>query len=835
MSILRILLEITVYSALLMALILLLKRLFKKQFSPSLQYFIWFLLIARLAIPFTVQSSFGLVTIPQEAVPAAAQAEETAEAPAAPREEPAAVRQQAQAPVSINAKEAGMGNSVTADPGNLPGTADPTLSAGDTSPAGPAIKPETVFLAVWLAGIAAVALKTAGGCLSLSRRIRRSCVLPPADVMRTINKVRRELGIRRRLRVLVQNSASSPALTASFLPKLILPISLLGHPARLHFAVRHELVHFKRGDYIVCLLMLMLRAVYWFNPVVWLMQKPIKTDMEAACDNIATAALPPEAKKAYARTILEMFSCRMCPQPVLGMSLQNNKKTAEKRIRGIFMKSNTKRGIRFISVFAAVLLVAVCFTTACQPSLEVYSGITDRDKFAKGTSVAGIAMGGLTFEEGKRALQPVVDDFLSRQVEYTVKNIETPYRHLLSELGVWMDAEAALAHAMKNGGEEKNFPMELTVDDARIKAAIAEDSADWNQPEASYSVEKEADEDALTTSGRIVRNEPGTFFRVDEDALLEQIRKQIENQDLRSFAAPGKTETAVPVAGRELVLMGSATTAVGRGSSESRKYNIWKISNILNGAIIHPGETFSINDTVGDRTVENGWALAPGIENGTYTQQAGGGICQVSSTMYNAALRAEMKIVERVPHTIMASYVPQGMDATISTGGPDFRIGNPYDCDIILIVNCDIPSSQVTVDFYGQVPRNYSLLFESVLDSEEPLPDVQYKTNSSLDKYAVKLTKVGQPGEQYTVYAQKYGKETDQPIGEKYKVTTSTYSATAPVVEVGSGIPLPADGTPLEDVMAQAAELQAAKEAADQVPSPALPTPVLPDGSAPAA
>ncbi len=131
MSILRILLEITVYSALLMALILLLKRLFKKQFS-SLQYFIWFLLIARLVIPFTVQSSFGLVTIPQEAVPAAAQAEETAEAPAARGEEPAAVRQQAQAPVSINAKEAGMGNSVTADPGNLPGTADPTLSAGDT-------------------------------------------------------------------------------------------------------------------------------------------------------------------------------------------------------------------------------------------------------------------------------------------------------------------------------------------------------------------------------------------------------------------------------------------------------------------------------------------------------------------------------------------------------------------------------------------------------------------------------------------------------------------------------------------------------------------------------
>lgn len=791
MNILRMLLEVTVYSAVLFALILLLKRVFRKQFSPSLQYFIWFLLLARLAMPFTAESSFGFITIPQASVPAAA-AEAEAPTAAVPGTTAAAPQQPGAVPAGMQPGSAPTGNTAAGGTENVPEAQSSMVSAGSGTAAAPDIRPENIFLTVWLAGVLAAALKTAGSYISLSRKIRRSCVLPPGEVMWVVDEVRHELGIRRNLRVFVQNSVSSPALTASFFPKLILPVSLLGNPGKLRFAVRHELVHFKRGDYIVCLLMLALRAVYWFNPVVWLMQKPIKTDMETACDNIATAPLPLEEKKAYASTILEMFSGRMCPQSVLGMSLQNNKKTAEKRIRGIFMKNNTKKGIKLISVFAAALLAVVCFTTACQPAREIYPGITDRDKFAGGISVAGIDMGGMTFEEGKSVLQPVVDDLLSREVEYTVKNIGTPYRHPLSVLGVTFDMEAALAHAMENGGEGKNFPMELSVDDAPIKAAIAGDSAGWNQPAASYSVEKASDEDALTTSGKIVVNEPETFFRVDENALREQIKKQIRNQDFHSFAAPGKTETAAPEAGPAPVLMGSATTTVG-GSDHARKFNVWKISNELNGAVIHPGETFSVNDYVGDRTAEDGWALAPGIENGVYTEQAGGGVCQVTSTMYDAALKAEMDIVERVPNTIMASYVPQGMDAAIATGGPDFKVKNPYDSDMILVVNCNIPDSSVTVEFFGSTERDYYLQFESVLEDETPPPGygaTKLVSNPALGEYDIRKTSVEQGGGQYTVYAQKYDKDSDEPVGERYQVATSTYSALAATVEIGPGIPL---------------------------------------------
>ena len=98
------------------------------------------------------------------------------------------------------------------------------------------------------------------------------------------------------------------------------------------------------------------------------------------------------------------------------------------------------------------------------------------------------------------------------------------------------------------------------------------------------------------------------------------------------------------------------------------------------------------------------------------------------------------------------------------------------------------------------------------------MPAIQYKTNSALEKYQVERTKVGQTYEQYTIYARQVDKETDKPIGDWYELTTSTYHAIAPVVELGSGIPLPAEGTSLEEVQAQAAELKAAEEAANNPP-----------------
>ncbi|MBC5648202.1 VanW family protein [Christensenella tenuis] len=494
-----------------------------------------------------------------------------------------------------------------------------------------------------------------------------------------------------------------------------------------------------------------------------------------------------------------------------------------------------------VAIFGAVVAAAVVAIVFCaymfsdvKLTAEDEQELFSTGTFVEGVSVEGIQLGGLTYAEGEAKVKPVAESLQNdNKIEFTVQGEQ--YSYPLADVGVSVEYEDQLKAAMLYGREgkrwdlmfgepeAKDFPLDYQFDETKLDSRIDTDSASWGEEavDASYAVDKASDEDDMTTGGTIVKQDPKDGWTVNVDEIKATVKSQIEAKSFEPFDAQVeilKGSTEAPTG--ELVLMGSATTTISSSSSTGRKYNIWKMSDILNGAVFKPGEVFSINDTAGDRTVENGWALAPGIENGTYTDQAGGGICQVSSTMYNAALKAEMTIKARVPHTIMAKYVPAGMDATISTGGPDFKVENPYDSDMVMIIKCNIPDSKITVEIWGPVDRDYYLKFESVLEGEEALPDVQYKTNSSLDKYAVERTKVGQSGEQYTIYAQKYDKETDEPVGEKYKVTTSTYSAIAPVVELGSGIPVPAAGTSIEDVKAQAAELKAAEEAANNPPQP---------------
>lgn len=498
-----------------------------------------------------------------------------------------------------------------------------------------------------------------------------------------------------------------------------------------------------------------------------------------------------------------------------------------------------------IAIFAAVIAAAVIVILFCVYMFSEVKLTDEKQKelfetgtFVEGVSVADVPLGGLTYQQGEEKVKAVADSMMNdNKIEFTVK--DQPYSYSLSEVGASVDYEAPLREAMLYGREgtrwdlqfgkveAKNWPIDYAYDETKLASLLERDGAEWGEEavEASFVVEKQKDEDALTTGGTLVTQEAKDGWKVDVESIKSAVKNEIETKQFAPFEATVEVVQAQGSSNpKEMVKMGSYTTKIGSSSSKGRKFNIWMISDKLNGAVFKPGETFSVNDYVGDRTVELGWALAPGIENGTYTDQAGGGICQVSSTFYNAALRAEMDIVARLPHSIMAGYVDPGMDATISTGGPDFKVKNPYEDDMVMIVTCNIPDMKVTVDIYGTVERDYYLKFESELIEKQDLPAVKYVTNSELDKYGIQRTKVGQQGEKYQIWGQKYDKETDQKIGDKFKVTTSTYNASAPVVELGSGIPIPADGTSIEEVKAQAAELKAKEEEANNPQPSAQPS-----------
>ena len=111
-------------------------------------------------------------------------------------------------------------------------------------------------------------------------------------------------------------------------------------------------------------------------------------------------------------------------------------------------------------------------------------------------------------------------------------------------------------------------------------------------------------------------------------------------------------------------------------SATNRAYNVELATKKINGTIIRPGETFSYNKTVGSRTIEAGWKEGTAYISGKVVPSVGGGVCQVSSTLYNAALLANLEITERTNHTFTVDYVAASRDATVYYGSLDFCFKN---------------------------------------------------------------------------------------------------------------------------------------------------------------
>ena len=210
---------------------------------------------------------------------------------------------------------------------------------------------------------------------------------------------------------------------------------------------------------------------------------------------------------------------------------------------------------------------------------------------------------------------------------------------------------------------------------------------------------------------------------VDEErlaeALLESDGKTIKMQ------LPLNYDKAVTVAElkRNTVLKGTFTTYY-KSSGANRRYNIARSASSISGLTLCAGETFSFNNVVGPRTVENGYKQAKVIMDGLYADGVGGGVCQVSTTLYNALLLANF-IPAASQHSLVSSYVKAGFDAMVSYGVADLTFVNNTEHNVY--VQAVIGKDSVTFNVYGE-PNKYRVERESV-EQREP-----FKTIEVVDK-----------------------------------------------------------------------------------------------------
>lgn len=220
----------------------------------------------------------------------------------------------------------------------------------------------------------------------------------------------------------------------------------------------------------------------------------------------------------------------------------------------------------------------------------------------------------------------------------------------------------------------------------------------WLQQVKKKVDQKPVNAKADRINGTIQKGKVGQLMDLEKlEAKLQNIEKYI-NQPIEIpmiEKQPQVTSQDIKLADKQLI--GTYTTYFD-GKNINRTINIRLASQAIDNLVLLPGEKFSFNQVVGERTEQRGYKKAGVIVKGEFSEGIGGGICQVSSTLYNSVDRAGLKIVRRFSHSATVTYVPPNRDATVSWGGPDFRFENNLEKPIVLKIK--VGSDRMVVETY---------------------------------------------------------------------------------------------------------------------------------------
>ncbi|RGG87826.1 hypothetical protein DWW76_01975 [Coprobacillus sp. AF17-11AC] len=277
---------------------------------------------------------------------------------------------------------------------------------------------------------------------------------------------------------------------------------------------------------------------------------------------------------------------------------------------------------------------------------------------------------------------------------------------------------------------------------------------------------------------KIVKEEYGAKYNLDDSIKAFNKAKEGNNFEVKAKAIiPSITKEDLE---KNLFkdVLGEYTTSVS--GSSVRRNNV-RLAGEKCNVILLPGEEFSYNKTVGKRTKENGFGEAGAYLNGETVQEVGGGVCQTSSTLYNAVVLSNLEVTERTNHTYISSYVPIGRDATVSWGGPDFKFKNNRDYPIK--IEASYANSKLTCKIIGTNVDGSYVKFTS-----ERTGDVAYNTkyeNDATIPEGQQVTKqAGSNGGRAVSYRLVYDK--DGKLLSKKKEAKSYYKGHEAIIAVGT-------------------------------------------------
>lgn len=381
-----------------------------------------------------------------------------------------------------------------------------------------------------------------------------------------------------------------------------------------------------------------------------------------------------------------------------------------------------------------------------------------------GISIGGVDVSGLSKSDAESKLRDKFSGLGERKIVVYID--DSSATKTLAELGLNPNFDAAINKAYqigRDGTEEERFnqinslkenkeniDLSLNVDEEKVKDFVNTISANMNVVSTNS--------DVTFVDGKLQVGESKSGKEVDKEELLTllntNIKKAInENNDV-SFET--KTKTIEPSVNKDAIarvngVIGTFTSNLGRGTA-GRNANIVLSAKRISNIVVMPSETVSFNQKMGPITEANGYKQASTIQGGVYTDALGGGLCQTSTTLYNALVRSDVTITERHPHSIPAPYVPYGEDGAVWVGAKDLKFTNNFDFPIAITSSVNLAKNIITFTIYGDTnKKNYTVEMYSKCIEEIPF-EIQEKKSDELFVGETKVVKKGRPGYRYQSY-----------------------------------------------------------------------------------
>lgn len=418
---------------------------------------------------------------------------------------------------------------------------------------------------------------------------------------------------------------------------------------------------------------------------------------------------------------------------------------------------------------------------------------TKSDEIARGVYIGEVDVSGMTKAEAVQAVNTYVSEKVEEKLTLLIADQELEVSR--GDLGITWNNQDVVDEALglgKSGNlikrykalkdlefDNKVYDITYTSDEEAVESVVTEECSKYNQEAKNAGLKK-------TESGfEVIPGEQGIV--VDERAAVDEIKDFVQNHySEKNAKITIPTKISEPKGTKEELArvkdkLGSFSTSY-KTSGASRSMNVKTGADHINGTVVYPGETFSTYDAVKPFTQSNGYAMAGSYLNGKVVDSIGGGICQVSSTLYNAVLMSELEVVERNQHSMMVGYVQPSADAAISeSAGKDFQFKNNTDAPIY-IEAYTTSDKKIVFTIYGEETRPSNRTVKYTNKVLESTPAVTQLVADGGQGIGYRMVESGHNGCKAELYKEVY---VDGVLQSSEKINKSNYKTSNRMVYYG--------------------------------------------------